>query len=42
MYLQVEDDNEPARALYHRIGFAAHHGYHYRLAPGGLAPRSGT
>ena len=33
VYLQVEDDNEPARALYHRIGFAAHHGYHYRLVP---------
>jgi ribosomal protein S18 acetylase RimI-like enzyme len=35
LYLQVEDGNEAARALYHRIGFAAHHGYHYRIAPAG-------
>lgn len=34
VYLQVEDDNEPARMLYRRIGFAAHHDYHYRIAPG--------
>jgi ribosomal protein S18 acetylase RimI-like enzyme len=33
LYLQVEDDNVAARALYQRIGFADHHGYHYRLAP---------
>ena len=33
LYLQVEDDNPAARALYGRIGFAAHHGYHYRVAP---------
>lgn len=33
VYLQVEDDNEPARMLYRRIGFAAHHDYHYRIAP---------
>jgi len=34
LYLQVEDDNLAARALYGRIGFAAHHDYHYRIAPG--------
>jgi ribosomal protein S18 acetylase RimI-like enzyme len=32
LYLQVEDDNEPARTLYRRIGFIAHHDYHYRVA----------
>jgi N-acetylglutamate synthase len=32
IYLQVEDDNAPARALYDRAGFADHHGYHYRIA----------
>jgi N-acetylglutamate synthase len=32
VYLQVEDDNEPARTLYRRIGFMAHHDYHYRVA----------
>jgi N-acetylglutamate synthase len=35
LYLQVEDDNTAARALYHRIGFTDHHGYHYRVAPPG-------
>jgi N-acetylglutamate synthase len=34
LYLQVADDNSGARALYHRLGFADHHGYHYRIAPG--------
>lgn len=34
LYLQVEDGNLAARALYTRAGFAAHHRYHYRIAPG--------
>ena len=33
IYLQVEDSNAAARALYHRVGFTDHHGYHYRIAP---------
>jgi ribosomal protein S18 acetylase RimI-like enzyme len=33
LYLQVETANTGARALYARIGFADHHGYHYRVAP---------
>lgn len=37
LYLQVEDGNAPAHALYHRLGFTAHHGYHYRVAPGPTA-----
>ncbi|MFD5644299.1 GNAT family N-acetyltransferase, partial [Streptomyces anulatus] len=32
-WLQVEEDNEGARALYDGMGFAAHHRYHhYRSA----------
>jgi N-acetylglutamate synthase len=31
-YLQEETGNAPARALYHRLGFADHHHYHYRTA----------
>lgn len=34
MYLQVETDNTPAHGLYRRAGFAHHHGYWYRTAPG--------
>ena len=33
IYLQVEGDNAPARALYRQAGFTDHHGYHYRVAP---------
>ena len=29
-YLQVEGDNEPARAIYHRLGFTDAYSYHYR------------
>jgi GNAT superfamily N-acetyltransferase len=32
-YLQVEADNAGARALYDRMGFTDHHGYHYRRPP---------
>ena len=35
LYLQVLDDNSAARTLYRQAGFADHHGYHYRVAPGG-------
>jgi N-acetylglutamate synthase len=33
LYLQVEDANQAARALYARSGFTEHHGYRYRVAP---------
>lgn len=33
LYLQVEDDNEPAQALYRRFGFRRLYGYHYRERP---------
>jgi len=32
-WLQVEERNTGARALYQRTGFTDHHGYHYRIAP---------
>lgn len=32
-YLQVAEENTGALALYDTLGFARHHGYHYRLAP---------
>ncbi|ACZ87295.1 GNAT family N-acetyltransferase [Streptosporangium roseum] len=31
LYLQVEEENIPARALYEGMGFTKSHGYHYRL-----------
>jgi ribosomal protein S18 acetylase RimI-like enzyme len=33
VFLQVEDGNSAARALYARCGFADVHAYHYRVAP---------
>jgi ribosomal protein S18 acetylase RimI-like enzyme len=33
LYLQVEIENIPARALYRGLGFTDHHRYHYRVAP---------
>jgi GNAT superfamily N-acetyltransferase len=33
LYLQVEQDNLAARALYGSVGLTRSHGYHYRLAP---------
>lgn len=35
LYLQVEEGNRAAHALYLRIGFTDHHRYHYRIAPAG-------
>jgi N-acetylglutamate synthase len=33
VFLQVEVTNDPARALYERLGFRYSHRYHYRVAP---------
>ena len=33
VFLQVEVANDPARALYERLGFRYSHRYHYRVAP---------
>ncbi|EFL39304.1 GNAT family N-acetyltransferase [Streptomyces griseoflavus] len=37
-WLQVEEDNAGARAMYRRLGFAAHHAYHHHRAPESSAP----
>ncbi|MFS4094353.1 GNAT family N-acetyltransferase [Streptomyces sp. AF1A] len=39
-WLQVETDNEPARALYAALGFARHHAYHHYRAPAPESSRS--
>ena len=34
LFLQITDENAAARSLYRQLGFADHHGYHYRVSPG--------
>lgn len=36
-YLQCEATNDPARHIYHRLGFADGYAYHYRQAPAGFS-----
>ncbi len=36
LYLQVAEKNVAAQGLYAGVGFAPHHGYHYRVAPASL------
>ncbi|MGZ0237472.1 GNAT family N-acetyltransferase, partial [Streptomyces sp. CPS1] len=38
-WLQVESDNEPARALYAALGFSRHHAYHHFREPGERSPQ---
>jgi N-acetylglutamate synthase len=40
VFLQVDEDNDAARALYERCGFVARHRYHYRVASPARAARS--
>jgi N-acetylglutamate synthase len=41
-WLQVETDNEAARALYGGMGFGRHHSYHHFRAPQGTGAEHGT
>lgn len=41
LFLQVEEENVAARALYTRIGFTDHHRYHYRMGPAPSTQPSG-
>ncbi|HEU5270016.1 MAG TPA: GNAT family N-acetyltransferase [Jatrophihabitans sp.] len=40
-YLQVDENNQPALALYARLGFIEHHRYHYRAEPAEAVPAGG-